>query len=208
LCEDFDSSLTCGPAGFFCFEEVFGATISAKLNPYDARMKCNAEENAEVCYPEIPWISTYLNAPHVKQELGIPSNNSFTSCNYDIHRKFLESGDVGRSSSVLLPELIEDGLRVLVYAGDADLLCPGMSQTPWMENLKTSVQHQFKEALTLPLRTHNRAAGTVRSTGGKKEAGQIALVEIFNAGHMAPHDQPDASLDMFNRWIENKPLVG
>lgn len=29
------------------------------------------------------------------------------------------SGDAARSSAVLLPELIEAGLRVLVYAGDA-----------------------------------------------------------------------------------------
>ncbi|KAG8710788.1 hypothetical protein FRC09_020937 [Ceratobasidium sp. 395] len=206
VCEDFDSSLTCGPAGFFCFEEVFGATISAKLNPYDARMRCDLEETAEACYPEIPWISTYLNSPHVKRELGISSKRNFTSCNYDMHTRFLESGDVGRRSSVLLPELIEDGLRVLVYAGDADLLCPGMSQIPWMENLKTSVQKQFNNAPTLPLRTHNRTAGTTRSAGGKGEAGQFVLVEIYNAGHMAPHDQPDASLNMFNRWIGNKQL--
>ncbi|KAG9091394.1 hypothetical protein FS749_016584 [Ceratobasidium sp. UAMH 11750] len=208
ICEDFDSSLTCGPAGAFCFEEVFGSAISAKLNPYDARLKCDLENNSEECYHEIPWISTYLNTPHVKQELGIPSENSFTSCNYDMHAKFVESGDAGRSSSVLLPELIEDGLRLLVYAGDADLLCPGMSQIPWMENLKTTLQQQFINSPTLPLRKHNRTAGTTRSVGEKGEAGQIALVEIYDAGHMAPHDRPDVSLDMFNRWIENKPLTG
>ncbi|KAG8738165.1 hypothetical protein FRC10_007224 [Ceratobasidium sp. 414] len=185
-----------------------GPECSAKLNPYDARLKCDLQEGSDECYTEIPWISTYLNAPHTKGELGIPPENSFTSCNYDLHAKFLASGDVARSSSVLLPDLIEDGLRLLVYAGDADLLCPGMSQTPWMENLKTTFQQQFVDSPTLPLRTHNRTAGTARSAGEKGEAGQIALVEIYDAGHMAPHDQPDASLDMFNRWIENKPLTG
>lgn len=77
-----------------------------------------------------------------------------------------------------------------------------------MENLKTTFQQQFIHAPILPLQTHNRTAGTTRSVGEGGEAGRIALVEIYDAGHMAPHDQPDASLDMFNRWIENKPLAG
>lgn len=30
---------------------------------------------------------------------------------------------------------------------------------------------------------------------------------IYEAGHMVPQDQPQASLDMLNRWLENKPLA-
>ncbi|KAG9086550.1 hypothetical protein FRC07_013057 [Ceratobasidium sp. 392] len=207
VCEDFDSSLTCGPAGTFCFEEVFGSTASANLNPFDARLSCNREEADEDCYPEVSWISSYLNKPWVKAQLGIPPKNNFTSCDLDIQNKFVESGDAARRSSVLLPELIEDGLRVLVYAGDADLMCPGIAQVPWMERLNTTLQQQFKQSPSLPLWTHGRIAGATRSAGEVGQAGQIALVELYDAGHMAPHDQPDAALDMFNRWIEDKQLT-
>ncbi|QRW09337.1 Serine carboxypeptidase [Ceratobasidium sp. AG-Ba] len=208
ICEDFDTSFTCGPAGAFCFEEIFQSTVLAHINPYDARMKCDNQDQSDECYHEIPWISTYLNTPRIKAELGIASENNFTACNTEIHQKFVTNGDAARSSAILLPELIEAGLRVLVYAGDADTLCPGMSQTPWMENLNTTFQKHFINAPILPFQTHNRTAGLVRTTGSETEAGQIALVEIYDAGHMAPHDQPDASLDMFNRWIGNKPLRG
>ncbi|KAG8700409.1 hypothetical protein FRC09_005970 [Ceratobasidium sp. 395] len=206
ICEEFDSRLTCGPAGAFCFAEIYGSTASANLNPFDVRLKCNLEREDDDCYPEMSWISTYLNKPQVKAQLGIPPENNFTSCNFDIHEKFVESGDAARRSSNLLPELIEDGLRVLVYAGDADLLCPGVTQVLWIENLNTTLQQRFKQAPSLPLWSHGRIAGTTRSAGGKGQVGQIALVQIYDAGHMAPHDQPDAALDVFNRWVEAKQL--
>jgi hypothetical protein len=43
--------------------------------------------------------------------------------------KFIESGDAARSSAVLLPELVEAGLRVLIYAGEAGVSSFAMSLT-------------------------------------------------------------------------------
>ena len=70
-----------------------------------------------------------------------------------------------------------------------------------MEHLNTTFQQDFIDSPATDFRTRNRTTGFVRSTGGSKEAGQIAYVEIFEAGHMAPHDQPDAGLEMFNRQV-------
>ena len=40
-------------------------------------------------------------------------------------------------------------------------------------------------------------AGQVRSAGGG--AGNYTFVEVFEAGHMVPYDQPEAALDMIER---------
>lgn len=204
-CYDFDSAITCASASIFCFGRLFGLLQLAGLNPYDARMKCDLSSE-ESCYVADTWISTFLNKPEVKKEVGVPDDLNFTSCSQDVQAGFMASGDPTRSSSILLPELIEDGLRVLIYVGDADLLCPGIGQIPWIENMNTIFQQRFNDSPRLDFRTHNRTAGFTKSSGGKDEAGRIAYVEIYNAGHMAPHDQPDAALDMFNRWIEDRPL--
>ncbi|KAF8602101.1 alpha/beta-hydrolase [Ceratobasidium sp. AG-I] len=206
-CDDYDTDLTCGSASLFCFDNVLGATRFSGLNPYDARLKCNSTESSSSCYASEGWIATYLNKPLVKKELGVPLDLDFESCNEKLHLRFLKSGDAARSSSVLLPELIEDGLRVLIYVGDADLLCPGIGQIPWIENLNTTYQQSFIDSPRLDFRTHNRTAGFVKSSGKKHESGVITYVEIFDAGHMAPHDQPDAALDMFNRWLGEKPMA-
>ncbi|KAF8602097.1 peptidase S10 serine carboxypeptidase [Ceratobasidium sp. AG-I] len=205
-CYDYDSDITCASASVFCMGKIFGTAKVAGLNPYDARMKCNSGDEGTPCYIAEKWISMFLNRPDVKRELGVPTNLIFTACSADVQAGFMASGDPARSSSALLPELIEDGLRVLIYVGDADLLCPGIGQIPWLEGMNTTFQRRFNDSPRLDFRTHNRTAGFTRSSGGKDEAGRIAYVEIFNAGHMAPHDQPDAALDMFNRWIEDKPL--
>jgi len=206
-CDDFDTALTCGPASVFCFANVLGAIESSGLNPYDARLKCDAAEGSVSCYRSDDWIVKYLNNPLVKKELGVPLGLDFASCNMPLHDRFLKNGDAARSSSVLLPELIEAGLRILIYVGDADLLCPGIGQIPWLENLNTTYQQAFIDSPRVDFRTNNRTAGFVKSSGKKHESGKITYVEIFDAGHMAPHDQPDAALDMFNRWIDEKPMA-
>ncbi|CAE6393393.1 unnamed protein product [Rhizoctonia solani] len=205
-CEDYDTDIVCGMASMFCFDRTLGQLRESGLNPYDARMKCDHKEDSE-CYDASRWIPTYLNNPEVKNELGGHRDVVFESCNKVVYENFLKSGDATRNSATLLPELIDDGVRMLIYAGDADLLCPGTGQIPWMEHLNTIFQQDFIDSPVVDFRARNRTAGFVRSTGGSKEAGQIAYVEIFEAGHMAPHDQPDAALDMFNRWIWNEPLV-
>lgn len=207
-CEDFDSDLVCGTAARFCFEDAFGVIRYSGLNPYDVRMKCNLTDESADCYAESGWIAKYLNQEGVKRELGGTPDVKFTTCSEAVYQSFIGSGDAARSSAVLLPDMIEDGIRMLIYVGDTDLLCPGIGQILWLEHLNTSLQHKFKTSLRTDFRTHNRTAGFVRTTGGKEDAGRITYVEIYQAGHMAPHDQPDAALDMFNRWIWNKPLAG
>lgn len=37
--------------------------------------------------------------------------------------------------------------------------------------------------------------------GKTKSSGNLTFAEIFAAGHMVPMDQPEASLDFLNKWI-------
>lgn len=207
-CEDFDTDLVCGTAASFCFKNEIAIVSYSGLNPYDARLPCEPSDDSTGCYPSTEWIVSYLNREDIKKELGASPNVLFNTCDPAVQNSFIKSGDGARSSAVLLPEMIEDGVRMLIYVGDADLLCPGSGQILWLENLNTTFQETFKTSPRTDFRTHNRTAGFVRTTGGKDDAGRITYVEIFDAGHMAPHDQPDAALDMFNRWIWNKPLAG
>lgn len=64
-----------------------------------------------------------MNRPEVKEELGAPKEMDFQSCNMEINRGFLMTGDSQHDSAALLPPLLEDGIRVLIYAGNADAMC-------------------------------------------------------------------------------------
>lgn len=65
------------------------------------------------------WIDNWLNVPAHKAELGVNPNRKFESCNMAINQAFMMQGDSMHDTAQLLPELINDGIRLLVYAGNA-----------------------------------------------------------------------------------------
>ena len=46
----------------------------------------------------------------------------FSICNQDVNKAFTLRGDWS-NSALLLPELVDDGVRLLVYAGNAGVFC-------------------------------------------------------------------------------------
>lgn len=64
------------------------------------------------------WIDTYLNQPSIKAELGVNPQREFSTCNLDVNRDFTLNGDWD-NYALLLPELVNGGVRLLVYAGNA-----------------------------------------------------------------------------------------
>ena len=64
------------------------------------------------------WVDSYLNQPSVKAELGVSPDREFATCNMEVNQAFTFGGDWS-NSALLLPELVNSGVRLLVYAGNA-----------------------------------------------------------------------------------------
>lgn len=64
------------------------------------------------------WVDTYLNQPSIKAELGVSPETKFATCNMEVNQAFTLGGDWS-NSALLLPELVNGGVRLLVYAGNA-----------------------------------------------------------------------------------------
>ncbi|KAF8602051.1 carboxypeptidase C [Ceratobasidium sp. AG-I] len=212
-CYDYNNRLSCVPAALYCWSQLFGPFQQLGLNPYDVRRKCDKEKDGELCYRQLEWIETYLNNDKVKAELGAVAKREFKSCNMKINQAFMMQGDGMHNAASLLPELVEDGVRLLIYAGNADFMCNAIGNLEWLEALETSFQADFKAAKKapyIPLSSKtNKPAGFVKTAGGKGlfTAGNVTYVQIYEAGHMVPFDQPEAALDMFVRWIMDVPLT-
>jgi len=209
-CYQFKSRLTCVPAVLYCNSQILGSLIqNSDINPYDVRIQCNKQQNGDSCYAQTGWVESYLNQPSVKAELGVSPEREFTTCNLDVNKAFTMGGDWS-NSALLLPELVNGGVRLLVYAGNADLMCNYMGNERWLGELNTKFLEEFKETKPVPWFTSNsgRMAGEVRSAGGSGfRAGNVTFVNIHEAGHMAPLDQPEAAVDLITRWILDIPLL-
>lgn len=89
------------------------------LNPYDVRVPCDRSKDGQLCYKQMNWIETYMNEPAHKVELGVNPSLQFESCNMEVNQAFTGQGDGMHNSALLLTDLVNDGVRLLVYAGNA-----------------------------------------------------------------------------------------
>ncbi|KAF8586261.1 alpha/beta-hydrolase [Ramaria rubella] len=209
-CYNWDSKLTCIPVQLYCTSQLYESFQQLGLNPYDVRRKCDREKDGDLCYKQMLWVDTYLNKLEVKKELGATASPDFRSCNTDVNVGFTMQGDAMHNAAALLPPLLEDGIRLLVYAGNADFMCNFIGNLNWMLKLENAFHSEFNKARGTPWVTlkGGKVAGEVRSAGGGGfGAGNYTYVAVHEAGHMVPYDQPEAALDLFTRWISDTPLT-
>ncbi len=94
-----------------------------------------------------------------------------------------------------MPGLLDE-IPVLIYAGDADFICNWLGNRAWTEALGGRARRPSR-----PPRPPIWPSATTTAYGSVKSSGNFTYMRIFGAGHMVPFDQPEASLDLFNRWL-------
>lgn len=89
------------------------------LNVYDVRKTCDRKKDGPLCYKGLVWIDAWMNDAAVKEELGVNPSLTFQSCNMEVNKDFTLQADGMRNSALLLTDLVNEGVRLLVYAGSA-----------------------------------------------------------------------------------------
>ncbi len=92
------------------------------------------------------------------------------------------------------------------HQGDADFICNWLGNHAWTEALEWPGKKAFNKVPlgNLTLDSLSTAAGRGRTTGEYKTSGNFTFIKLHAGGHMVPLDQPEASLDMFNRWLSGE----
>jgi carboxypeptidase C (cathepsin A) len=98
------------------------------LNLYDVRKRCSVPEYGPECFPEIGWLESWMNGEDVKRSLGVDPTLTFEACNADVSKDFALQADAMRNSALLLTDLVNEGVRLLVYAGNTGQ--PPHTETP------------------------------------------------------------------------------
>lgn len=194
-CES-DSKL-CEDAMDFCYGNLEGPYLIAGRNPYDIRQAC-AEEDVMKCF-NFDHIDEYLNSDAVLAQLGIDTKHSkpWRECDGSVGLRFSNDQMLSFADDVALA--LHAGVRVLVYAGDADLMCNWIGNEAWTLELEWDGQPQFQNADNRVFVTSEVAdAGRVRSFEN------FAFIRVFNSGHMVPMDQPAVAFDMINAFFQDK----
>lgn len=119
-----------------------------------------------------------------------------------IYFAFQQTGDfIYREFISDLGNIINSGVRVVLYYGDADYICNWFGGEA--VSLAVNYKHakQFRAAGYAPFKVDGVEYGEVR------EYGNFSFVRIYEAGHQVPYYQPVAALEMFRRAIKGVTMT-
>ncbi|KAF1794023.1 Alpha/Beta hydrolase fold [Phytophthora cactorum] len=148
-------------------------------------------------------LSSYFNDDAVRRALNVPPGTPWTSVDGSVY---------GTSSSApALDEMLDvpinvfrdllDNYKFLFYAGNMDgSLCNNLGVGRIIDRLAWTDTAKYRVAKRQPWMVDGQVAGLAKS------AGNMSYVVVLNSGHLVPADQPEASLDMMRRFVNNEPF--
>ncbi|XP_020214804.2 serine carboxypeptidase-like [Cajanus cajan] len=187
---EFQGGQSCDIAYNIC-DNILGSILKAagnNLNVYDIRKKCVGS----LCY-DFSNLERLLNLQNVKSALGVANDLEYVPCSITVHNAMRE--DWMRNLEGGIPSLLEDGIKMLVYVGDKDLICNWLGNSRWVHAMEWSGQNAFGTSLTLKYVVDGAEAGFLKSYG------PLTFLRIFDAGHLVPMDQPNIALEMLKGWM-------
>lgn len=192
-CYKFQNTLSCVPSSIYCNNAMIGPFQKTGKNVYDIRTDCDPSN--PLCYSILNDIEIYLNLESVQTILGV--DKTYEGCTRSVNMKFLFNGDWMKPFVRHIPVLLEKGIQVLIYAGDADYICNWIGNKAWVTELEWFGSEGFRNATDYEWisKTTGKSAGEVRSYG------HLTFIRVYNAGHMVPYDQPEHSYEMIKTWF-------
>ena len=180
-CYKSKTPFSCVPASFYCNSAMIQPFQSTGLNIYDIRKTCDPSN--PLCYDILNDIEAYLNTPSVQDALGV--DVQYEGCKRDINLNFLLAGDWMHPYVSYVGPILEAGIKVLIYAGDADFICNYLGNKAWALALEWSGAEKFNSAKDVKWVSNL----TGREAGEFRMHKNFAYLRVYEAGHMVPYDQ-------------------
>ncbi|XP_042476057.1 serine carboxypeptidase-like [Macadamia integrifolia] len=179
-------------ASYVVCNSIFNMIVghAGDINYYDVRKKCEGS----LCY-DFSNMEKFLNQKSVRDAIGV-GNIEFVSCSPTIYQAMMV--DLMRNLEVGIPALLEDGIKMLIYAGEYDLICNWLGNSRWVHAMEWSGQKEFVAAPTVSFVVDGGEAGQMKSHG------PLTFLKVHDSGHMVPMDQPKAALEMLKRWTQGQ----
>ena len=182
-----EKDIGCSLAYTFCNAKLTSPYYASGLNPYDIRLPCG---DNPLCY-DFSMVETWLRSEATLDALHVTSESrKWQSCNNAVNAEF--KNDWMKRFDPFVADLLEAGIRVMIYAGDVDFICNSLGNKAWTLEFNWSGKEDFNAASD---KEWNNGHGTIRSAKG------LTFLEVNDAGHMVPHDQPEVALDMINQFL-------
>jgi carboxypeptidase C (cathepsin A) len=196
-CKATGDNTICSRADNYCANNIEG--------PYDSISGRDEYDVRELTPDRFPYsfYTSYLNTPKVQQAIGAYVN--FSSSNSAVSQDFGLTGDDGREDNTIedVQTLLQDGVAVAMYAGDADYNCNWLGGQAVAEEVAgNGFQFGWAAAGFQNITTSdNIVHGQVR------QSGKFSFSRIYLSGHEVPFYQPLVALQLFSRVITGRDVA-
>lgn len=184
---------TCSNADGFC-----SSNLQQIYEEYSKRDNYDVRQFDPSPFPP-EYYQQYLNTEKVQHAIGAFVN--FTDGSDVVSDAFAATGDDSRALTIRSDtrKLLERGVSIILYYGDADFLCNWIGGEVVAENLEVP---GFEKAGYTNITTSD---GIVH--GQVRQIGTFAFVRVYDAGHMVPFFQPFLALEMLKRVIRKTDIA-
>lgn len=114
---------------------------------------------------------------------------------------FIYSGDDPRSFIGELSEVVQAGVRVVIWTGDTDYVCNWPGTLAAADAVEWPGKETFASLTLEPYTVNGVQKGTFKSLDN------LVFMRIFEAGHNVPFYQPEASLQIFEQTMKASGIV-
>lgn len=152
--------------------------------------------------------TNFFNNEDVKRALHAPEDIEWRGCIPGAGRRRhlvadLLAQDEPVSTLPYIAELLDGGVRVLIYNGDRDLACCAQGS----EKLLDSMQWKGRPGWHSAPRGLWTVDDDQQVAGYTKEHKNLYFVVVYNSGHLVPFNVPLAALDLVTRFTVGKSFA-
>ncbi|KAJ7223859.1 serine carboxypeptidase [Mycena haematopus] len=192
-CNNGGSNAVCSSAQGFCNSFI----LEPLIGDYDVYYVLSGSDDP---YP--PDLTSYLAS--IRTKIGaVPI---WQETNDDVYDNFADTGDWMRTSLPDLEFVINSGVRVTIYDGDADYILNFNGVEAMIASLRTEFSAEFNKQVFAPYTAGGKLAGQF------KNAGTFSYVRIYGAGHEVPAYKNgtlavgQAAFQFFSQTMAHEPL--
>ncbi|KAI9430840.1 putative carboxypeptidase S1 [Lactarius indigo] len=210
-CASTGKDTDCVKADDICSNDIQDqiTSTSPSFSVYDLRFP---EENP---FPPETYVS-YLRDSSIHTRIG--AQKVYEESSNSVWEKFRTTGDGmprlpcsspwcqltkspgARSFLSALSNVVQSGIQVLIWAGDADWICNTAGVQAVIAHIQFDQSAEFNLAPLVPYTVDGVEFGMF------KTAGKLSFLNVFHAGHELPAYQPVAALQAFTQTLRQMPL--
>ncbi|KAG8527995.1 Cell death protease [Bacidia gigantensis] len=168
-------------------------------NMYDVRLDDEFPSCGMAWPPDLTNVKPYLRLPEVIKALNVnpDKQTGWSECAGAVSLSF---NPKAKPSISLLPQLIEKGVRTILFSGDQDLICNHIGTEEMIHNMKWNGGQGFELS---PGTWAPRRDWTFEGdpAGIYQEARNLTYIKFYNSSHMVPFDYPRRTRDMLDRFL-------